>query len=91
MGDGEVRPPMFQPFRLRDLEWSTASSSPPMDMYSALDGRPDDFHLVHLGGKALGGAGLVMTEMVCVIARRAASPPAAPASVPTSRPRAGGG
>jgi anthraniloyl-CoA monooxygenase len=38
----------------------------PMDMYSAVDGRPDDFHLVHLGGKALGGAGLVMTEMVCV-------------------------
>ena len=37
-----------------------------MDMYSAR-GRPArDFHLVHLGGKALGGAGLVMTEMVCV-------------------------
>src|SRR3712207_7453179 len=40
----------------------------PMDMYSAVDGVPDDFHLVHLGGKALGGAGLVMTEMVCVSA-----------------------
>ena len=37
-----------------------------MDMYVADDGMPDDFHLVHLGGKALGGAGLVMTEMVCV-------------------------
>ena len=37
-----------------------------MDMYSAVDGVPADFHLVHLGGKALGGAGLVMTEMVCV-------------------------
>jgi anthraniloyl-CoA monooxygenase len=37
-----------------------------MDMYSAADGLPSDFHLVHLGGKALGGAGLVMTEMVCV-------------------------
>jgi anthraniloyl-CoA monooxygenase len=37
-----------------------------MDMYSARDGDPNDFHLVHLGGKALGGAGLVMTEMVCV-------------------------
>jgi anthraniloyl-CoA monooxygenase len=35
-------------------------------MYSAEDGMPGDFHLVHLGGKALGGAGLVMTEMVCV-------------------------
>jgi len=39
-----------------------------MDMYSATDGLPGDFHLVHLGGKALGGAGLVMTEMVCVSA-----------------------
>ena len=37
-----------------------------MDMYSAVDGVPGDFHLVHLGSKALGGAGLVMTEMVCV-------------------------
>ena len=37
-----------------------------MDMYSAVDGVPGDFHLVHLGCKALGGAGLVMTEMVCV-------------------------
>jgi anthraniloyl-CoA monooxygenase len=37
-----------------------------MDMYSAVDGVPNDFHLVHLGSKALGGAGLVMTEMVCV-------------------------
>jgi anthraniloyl-CoA monooxygenase len=39
-----------------------------MDMYSARDGVPGDFHLVHLGSKALGGAGLVMTEMVCVSA-----------------------
>ncbi len=37
-----------------------------MDMYSAVDGVPGEFHLVHLGSKALGGAGLVMTEMVCV-------------------------
>jgi anthraniloyl-CoA monooxygenase len=37
-----------------------------MDMYSAVDGVPGDFHLVHLGSKAMGGAGMVMTEMVCV-------------------------
>jgi anthraniloyl-CoA monooxygenase len=37
-----------------------------MDMYSAVDGTPNDFHLVHLGGRALGGAALVMTEMTCV-------------------------
>jgi anthraniloyl-CoA monooxygenase len=66
MGGGEVRPPMFQPFRLRDLELVNRVVVAPMDMYRALDGRPDDFHLVHLGGKALGGAGLVMTEMVCI-------------------------
>ena len=62
----EVRPPMFQPFRLGGLELVNRIVVSPMDMYSAVDGVPGDFHLVHLGGKALGGAGLVMTEMVCV-------------------------
>jgi anthraniloyl-CoA monooxygenase len=61
-----VRPPMFQPFRLRDLALKNRVIVSAMDMYSARDGDPNDFHLVHLGGKALGGAGLVMTEMVCV-------------------------
>jgi anthraniloyl-CoA monooxygenase len=65
-GDGEVRPPMFYPFRLRGLELPNRVVVSAMDMYLASDGTPDDFHLVHLGGKALGGAGLVMTEMVCV-------------------------
>lgn len=65
-GDGEVRPPMFQPFRLRGMELANRVVVSPMDMYCATDGLPGDFHLVHLGGKALGGAGLVMTEMVCV-------------------------
>ena len=62
----DVRPPMFQPFRLRGLELKNRVVVSPMDMYVAVDGMPNDFHLVHLGGKALGGAGLVMTEMVCV-------------------------
>jgi anthraniloyl-CoA monooxygenase len=61
-----ARPPMFQPFRLRDLQLKNRVIVSAMDMYSARDGDPNDFHLVHLGGKALGGAGLVMTEMVCV-------------------------
>src|SRR6266566_3796547 len=65
-GGAEVRPPMFQPFRLGGLELANRVIVSPMDMYSARDGVPGDFHLVHLGGKALGGAGLVMTEMVCV-------------------------
>ena len=57
---------MFQPFRLGGLELANRVIVSPMDMYSARDGVPGDFHLVHLGSKALGGAGLVMTEMVCV-------------------------
>jgi anthraniloyl-CoA monooxygenase len=66
LGDGDVRPPMFQPFRLRDMALVNRVVVSPMDMYGAHDGMPTDFHLVHLGSKALGGAGLVMTEMVCV-------------------------
>ncbi len=66
MGTGAVVPPMFQPFRLRELELANRVVVSAMDMYSAADGMPSDFHLVHLGGKALGGAGLVMTEMVCI-------------------------
>jgi len=62
----EPCPPMFQPFRLGRLELANRVIVSPMDMYSARDGVPGDFHLVHLGSKALGGAGLVMTEMVCV-------------------------
>jgi anthraniloyl-CoA monooxygenase len=59
-------PPMFQPFRIGRLELGNRVIVSPMDMYSAEDGVPGDFHLAHLGSKALGGAGLVMTEMVCV-------------------------
>lgn len=65
-GTGELRPPMFHPFRLDELELHNRVVVSPMDMYVARDGIPGDFHLVHLGGKALGGAGLVMTEMVCI-------------------------
>ncbi len=61
-------PPMFQPFRLRGLELKNRVIVSAMDMYSADDGMPNDFHLVQTGGKALGGAALVMTEMVCVSA-----------------------
>jgi anthraniloyl-CoA monooxygenase len=67
-------PPMFLPFRLRDLELKNRVVVSAMDMYSAVDGTPNDFHLVHLGSKALGGAALVMTEMVCVSAEGRISP-----------------
>jgi len=73
-GSADVRPPMFQPFRLGGLELANRVVVSPMDMYSARDGVPGDFHLVHLGGKALGGAGLVMTEMVCVSAEGRITP-----------------
>ncbi|RPE37416.1 anthraniloyl-CoA monooxygenase [Streptomyces sp. Ag109_O5-1] len=65
-GLGTKAPAMFQPFRIGQLELKNRVIVSPMDMYSAVDGVPGDFHLVHLGSKAMGGAGLVMTEMVCV-------------------------
>ncbi|RSN51718.1 bifunctional salicylyl-CoA 5-hydroxylase/oxidoreductase [Streptomyces sp. WAC 04229] len=67
-------PPMFTPFRLRDLTLRNRVVVSPMDMYSAVEGVPGDFHLVHLGARALGGAGLVMTEMVCVSAEGRITP-----------------
>ncbi|WNV77064.1 bifunctional salicylyl-CoA 5-hydroxylase/oxidoreductase [Geodermatophilus sp. DSM 44513] len=64
-GAAEVAPAMFQPVDIGPLRLHNRVVLSPMDMYSAQDGVPNDFHLVHLGSKALGGAGLVMTEMVC--------------------------
>jgi anthraniloyl-CoA monooxygenase len=65
---GRPAPAMFQPFTLRGLTLKNRVVVSPMDMYVATDGMPNDFHLMHLGSKALGGAALVMTEMVCVSA-----------------------
>ena len=62
----EAVPPMFTPFQLRGMTLENRVIVSPMDMYSSVDGVPNDFHLVHLGARALGGAALVMTEMVCV-------------------------
>ena len=59
-------PPMFTPFRLRSMTVENRVVVAPMDMYSAVDGVPGDFHFVHLGARALGGAGLIVTEMTCV-------------------------
>ncbi|HEX6146670.1 MAG TPA: bifunctional salicylyl-CoA 5-hydroxylase/oxidoreductase [Acidimicrobiia bacterium] len=59
-------PPMFHPFRARGLELANRIVVSPMDQYSAVDGLPNEWHLVHLGSRAVGGAGLVMTEMTCV-------------------------
>ena len=73
-GTGETCPPMFAPFRLGQLDLANRVVVSPMDMYVSQDGMPSDFHFVHLGGKALGGAGLVMTEMVCVSPRARITP-----------------
>jgi anthraniloyl-CoA monooxygenase len=58
--------PMFQPMRLRELEIANRAVVSPMCMYSANEGVPTDFHLVHYGSRAIGGAGLMFTEMTCV-------------------------
>ncbi|WP_342358548.1 bifunctional salicylyl-CoA 5-hydroxylase/oxidoreductase [Terrarubrum flagellatum] len=60
------RQPAYQPFRMRDMALANRLVMSPMCMYSAVDGMPQDFHLVHYGSRAMGGAGLVFTEMVCV-------------------------
>jgi anthraniloyl-CoA monooxygenase len=60
--------PMFQPFQLRGMTLNNRVVVSPMDQYSAVDGMPTDWHLVHLGSRATGGAGLIFTEMVCVSA-----------------------
>jgi anthraniloyl-CoA monooxygenase len=59
-------PPMFTPFRLRDLVLDNRVVVSPMCQYSAVDGTPNDWHLVHLGSRAVGGAGLVIAEMTDV-------------------------
>lgn len=60
------RRPMFTPYQLRGLRLANRIVLSPMCMYSATDGTPNDFHLVHLGSRAIGGAGLLMTEMTNV-------------------------
>jgi anthraniloyl-CoA monooxygenase len=57
---------MFAPFRLREMTVENRIVVSPMDMYSAVDGTPNDFHFVHYGERAIGGAGLIFTEMTCV-------------------------
>ncbi|MEW5423731.1 bifunctional salicylyl-CoA 5-hydroxylase/oxidoreductase [Amorphus sp. 3PC139-8] len=58
--------PMFHPLRMRDMVVENRLVVSPMDTYSAVEGVPQDFHLVHYGARAMGGAGLLYTEMTCV-------------------------
>ena len=67
-GGTRGRAPMFQPFRLRDMELSNRIVVSPMAQYRSVDGTPGDWHFVHYAERAKGGAGLVHTEMTCVSA-----------------------
>ena len=73
-GTEHSRPPMFLPFKLRELELANRVVVSPMAQYCAKDGMPDDWHLVHYGHRAMGGAGLVYTEMTCVSAEGRITP-----------------
>jgi len=74
VADDPGPPPMFTPFRLRDLVLANRVVVSPMCQYSAEDGTPNDWHLVHLGSRAMGGAGLVYSEMTNVSPEARISP-----------------
>jgi len=59
-------PSVFTPFRLCQIEFINRVVVSPLCMYSANDGVVDDWHVVHLGSRAMGGAGLVMAEMTAI-------------------------
>jgi anthraniloyl-CoA monooxygenase len=59
-------PPMFLPLQARGITLKNRVMVSPMATYSATDGVPGDFHLMHYGARAVGGAAIVFTEMTCV-------------------------
>ena len=61
-------PPMFTPYTVRSVTLKNRVVVSPMAQYSAHDGLPTDYHLVHLGARAMGGAAMVFAEMTCVSA-----------------------
>jgi len=73
-GNAHVRAPMFAPFQLRSLSLQNRIVVSPMAQYKAVDGTPGDWHLVHYGERAKGGAALVFTEMTCVSAQGRITP-----------------
>jgi anthraniloyl-CoA monooxygenase len=73
-GVSQPRPPMFLPFSLRGMQVVNRVVVSPMAQYRAVDGVPSDWHLVHYGARATGGAGLLFTEMTCTSADARISP-----------------
>ena len=67
-------PPMFAPLTLRGMRLANRVVVSPMCQYAAVDGTPNDWHLVHYGARAVGGAGLLYTEMTCVSAEARITP-----------------
>ena len=67
-------PPMFTPYTVRGLTLKNRVVVSPMAQYSAVDGVAGDYHLVHLGARAMGGAGMVFAEMTCVSAEGRITP-----------------
>jgi len=65
---------MFAPFKLRDMELKNRIVVSPMAQYKAVDGAPTDWHLIHYGERAKGGAALIYTEMTCVSAHGRITP-----------------
>ncbi|MCW9033708.1 MAG: bifunctional salicylyl-CoA 5-hydroxylase/oxidoreductase [Rhodospirillales bacterium] len=61
--DDNVPPPIFTPFKLREMVLQNRVVVSPMCQYSSTDGLVDDWHMVHYGSRAMGGAGLIITEM----------------------------
>lgn len=72
--DAPIRAPMFAPFALRDMQLKNRIVVSPMAQYKAVDGCPTDWHLIHYGERAKGGAGLIYTEMTCVSANGRITP-----------------
>jgi anthraniloyl-CoA monooxygenase len=64
-GQERAVPPMFTPYQVRSVKLKNRVVVSPMAQYMAVDGIPGDYHLMHLGARAVGGAGLVMAEMTC--------------------------
>src|SRR5215468_11343399 len=65
---------LFDPLTIRDLEFANRVFVSPMCQYSSVDGHANDWHFVHLGSRAVGGAGLVLTEATAVLREGRISP-----------------
>ena len=67
-------PSLFDPLAIREVKFTNRVFVSPMCEYSSVDGFATDWHLVHLGSRAVGGAGLVLTEATAVLPEGRISP-----------------